>query len=544
MAPHTFTTALLAVVILIVGFHSMLGVRVVKQRSLEAQASEEMAGSGTNASEQSSQLREPYLHNIVFTNVSSGASEGDVRSGSGGAYIFPFFQYTSNASDAITGFTLVRDAGCPADFHKTNIDLNKGAGGSYNYLCFTRRSGAPVTDITFLKFVGAYVDLHYDYWHVHPQKLLDSGSFKHVYVGYKLEKKVVDLETLLFTTIAAANYAEPIREDPGVTWALVAAAVAGQVVALNGPASFVVGLLSAFLSEEDDDAADRAHIMEAVSHLVDDRLRVLKTDVLKNKMEDIKGRIEDAHAWPDKWLDMHHSFADLMNDAYGGGHSSCWTTPTSNNCNDWRNNGKALVLVVEFTELLLTVSTEVHDYFLDDNTSPENKQKAIVELDLLGADLKNGTDLLSEHFDHFQTRRKDFTSPDHGLLARVRCTNGGCEFTGPFDQMLATRICHHSVNERMLTMMRQECKYAGCNEGCKFHKDDGCTKEGAKSWHCGRHLRNKTPPRCYQKALDICIHEYKMAVDKDLETLKKKVNAIRRASAKVVKDAEDRSAVA
>jgi len=478
--------------------------------------------------------------------VSSGASEGDVRIGSGGAYIFPFFQYTSKAADAITGFTLVRDAGCPAGFDKTNIDLNKGAGGSYNYLCFTRRSGDPVTDITFLKFDGAYGGLHYDYWHVHPQKLLDSGSFKHVYVGYKLAKGD-DLETLLFNKIAAADYAgKQLGEDPGVKEFLQ---TVQPYLGLIGPADFIVNLLVTWLSEEDDESAERAHIMEAVSHLVDDRFVIQKENDLKNIIEDIQGHIEDTKANPDEWLTIHSSFKDFMNDFYGGGSSSCWSE-LSDKCIEWRNNGKALVLVVEFTELLLMVSTEVHDYILDNETTDENKRLAIPELAKLVADLKEGTKLLSVHFDHFQKRRKNFDSPDHGLLARVdKCDWDGCELTGPYDQMLATRICTDSVNARMLKEMFNACEYVGCENGCDFLKGDGCTKVGSKSWHCPSKdqnffTRNFSPPSCYEKGLDDCIHEYKKVVDRDLKTLNDRVNAISGASAKVVKDAEVRSAVA
>jgi len=185
-------TAVLAVV-LIMDLQFMQGVRLVKRRNIEeGEPTVELAAARTNASEQSSHVRPPYLRNVYFSHSSNGASEGDVRAGSGGAYIYPFYQWTSNAADAITGFTLVRGgsgASCPAGFNKIHMDLNKGAGGSYNYLCFTKNRGSsPVTEITFLKFGGSYGGLHWHGWFVHPQDLLESGGGKYVYVAYKLAK--------------------------------------------------------------------------------------------------------------------------------------------------------------------------------------------------------------------------------------------------------------------------------------------------------------------------------------------------------------------
>jgi len=375
-------------------------------------------------------------------------------------------------------------------------------------------------------------------------------------------ERMPEFETLLFNEIAAANFANPISEDDGVAGVME---VLGAFAALDGVASMVVGLVAFSLSDDDSEFDKIANIMESVSHLVDDRIRVLKVDTLRNSIEDIHKEMKEAYTYPYKWVagpyavGMRTLFSHVMNDAYGGGGSSCWNRTDTNNCKEWRNDGNALMLAVEFTELLIAVCTEVHDYILSmdsqtvDQRKSEARVNAIQDLDSLGQDLKKATNLVSEHFRHFELRRRDYDSPSHGLLARVGdCqqpwhSDKGCDIIGPYDQMRATRICHDGygetghgwVNREWLDELKLRCQLAN-RRRFVYPNKGGCRQKAATSWFCER---TKGPPvnaSCFQPRLDNCTRGYKMAIDKDLETLRKKVDAVKKASAKVVKDAAQR----
>eukprot|EP00418_Pyrodinium_bahamense_P079962 CAMPEP_0179062144 /NCGR_PEP_ID=MMETSP0796-20121207/26781_1 /TAXON_ID=73915 /ORGANISM="Pyrodinium bahamense, Strain pbaha01" /LENGTH=702 /DNA_ID=CAMNT_0020759051 /DNA_START=1 /DNA_END=2109 /DNA_ORIENTATION=+ len=130
--------------------------------------------------------RGPFLKGISFSESAHGASEEDVRKGSKGAYIYPRFEMTMDASEAIRGFSFVVNSDAAPGYEKIPFDLNKGARGTYNYLCVTRQgSEPPVTAVTFLKFESAFHGLQYNQWRVYPQDLLVNGKGKFVYVGYQ-----------------------------------------------------------------------------------------------------------------------------------------------------------------------------------------------------------------------------------------------------------------------------------------------------------------------------------------------------------------------
>jgi len=128
----------------------------------------------------------PFLTNITFSQDPAGASEEDIRRGSKGAFIYPRFEWTLNQAEAVRGFQLVLGAGAPAGYERIEFDLNKGARGSFNYLCMTRQgSEPPVSAVTFLKFDGPFHGTVHGEWKVYPQDLLVNGKGKYVYVGYK-----------------------------------------------------------------------------------------------------------------------------------------------------------------------------------------------------------------------------------------------------------------------------------------------------------------------------------------------------------------------
>jgi hypothetical protein len=139
-----------------------------------------------------------YLRTISFTSEDDG--NGDIRAGSAGAYIYPVFEWTSDASQAVTDFDLASGSDpigttdapqCPAGYELIEQDLNQGGGGNYNYLCLGREGGAPVTAVKFLIFDNAFSGWEYDGWQVVDKDLLAGrGTFhvqtyKYVYIGYK-----------------------------------------------------------------------------------------------------------------------------------------------------------------------------------------------------------------------------------------------------------------------------------------------------------------------------------------------------------------------
>lgn len=130
----------------------------------------------------------PFLLRITFSGCGDGASEEDIRTGSKGDYIYPRFEFTHNASEAIRSFGFVMgDAPPPPGFEKIHFDLNKGARGTYNWLCVSYgQGGPPVSAVTFLKFSGSYSSGQCGEWLVYPQDLLVNGRGRYVYVGYKL----------------------------------------------------------------------------------------------------------------------------------------------------------------------------------------------------------------------------------------------------------------------------------------------------------------------------------------------------------------------
>lgn len=130
--------------------------------------------------------RGPFLKSIHFSENGAGASEEDIRTGSRGAFIFPFFEWTFDENEAVRGFVLAVNGGAPPGYELINFDLNKGARGTFNYLCVRRQGNEPpVSKVTFLKFSHPFRGTEYNEWKVFPQDLIVNGRGKYVYVAYQ-----------------------------------------------------------------------------------------------------------------------------------------------------------------------------------------------------------------------------------------------------------------------------------------------------------------------------------------------------------------------
>ena len=75
----------------------------------------------------------------------------DLNRGSGGDYIYPLRHFSNNKNEAIAGLAFIQDDAVVLDgYTKIDQDLNKRAGGTYNYLCITKVGRNKVTAIDFL----------------------------------------------------------------------------------------------------------------------------------------------------------------------------------------------------------------------------------------------------------------------------------------------------------------------------------------------------------------------------------------------------------
>ena len=77
----------------------------------------------------------------------------DMNAGSGGKYIYPLPHFSDNKNDAIAGLAFIQDkALVPDGYRPTKIhqDLNEGAGGEFNYLCYTKNGRSKITAVNFI----------------------------------------------------------------------------------------------------------------------------------------------------------------------------------------------------------------------------------------------------------------------------------------------------------------------------------------------------------------------------------------------------------
>jgi hypothetical protein len=75
----------------------------------------------------------------------------DINGGSGGDYIYPVRHISNNKDEAIAGLAFIQDdTVVPDGYTKIDQDLNKGAWGTYNYLCVTKFGENKMTAIDFL----------------------------------------------------------------------------------------------------------------------------------------------------------------------------------------------------------------------------------------------------------------------------------------------------------------------------------------------------------------------------------------------------------
>jgi len=137
-----------------------------------------------------------YVHSISFV-VSDGDVNGvqdmvhvDMNAGSKGKYIYPVIHYTHNRDDAITGWYFVQnDQATPPHFTKIHQDLNQGAGGTFNYLCYTKVGEPKVKHVSFMALHDAYGSSTHHEWKVFGQDL-NTGAKRvgrYIYLLYQTE---------------------------------------------------------------------------------------------------------------------------------------------------------------------------------------------------------------------------------------------------------------------------------------------------------------------------------------------------------------------
>ena len=95
-----------------------------------------------------------YISYISFVVTSSSVSgtlnmiNVDMNFGSRRKYIFPLFHFSDDKIGAISGLVFIQHSAIVADgYTKIDQDLNEGAGGTYNYLCYTKNGKNKMTAI-------------------------------------------------------------------------------------------------------------------------------------------------------------------------------------------------------------------------------------------------------------------------------------------------------------------------------------------------------------------------------------------------------------
>lgn len=82
----------------------------------------------------------------------------------------------------ITGITVVEGSTLPPlGYTKSGKDLNRGAGGAYLYVCYTRQPGAPITDLC----VTLGDQKMPPGWHKIPLDLNKGAGGDYIYLWYK-----------------------------------------------------------------------------------------------------------------------------------------------------------------------------------------------------------------------------------------------------------------------------------------------------------------------------------------------------------------------
>ena len=137
-----------------------------------------------------------YVAEIKFA-VSDGQITGvpnlipvDMNKGSKGKYIYPMIEYSNVKSNGISGLAFIQNNQVtPTGYTKMNQDLNEGAGGTYNYLCISKRGKNTITEITFVALDEKCSVATRDGYYVFKQDL-NTGADKtgaYVYLLYKTD---------------------------------------------------------------------------------------------------------------------------------------------------------------------------------------------------------------------------------------------------------------------------------------------------------------------------------------------------------------------
>ena len=79
-----------------------------------------------------------------------------MNKGSGGKFIYPVIEYSSDKSHGISGLAFIQNNQVtPGGYTKINQDLNEGAGGKFNYLCTSKCGPNKMTQINFVALGSA-----------------------------------------------------------------------------------------------------------------------------------------------------------------------------------------------------------------------------------------------------------------------------------------------------------------------------------------------------------------------------------------------------
>ena len=138
----------------------------------------------------------------------------DLNRGSGGLFVYIFYQKTSSKEDAITGIKVVaggRNVSTPDCYFKISTDCNSWSGGAYVYVFYTQQDGGqPITEIEVISGTNQDVmPLSSDECNRIDTNLNEGSGGLYIYLCYKTENTEA-LEASL------EPVAEPVKQSPNM----------------------------------------------------------------------------------------------------------------------------------------------------------------------------------------------------------------------------------------------------------------------------------------------------------------------------------------
>lgn len=159
------------------------------------QQKEKMLRGGEDALKKPSPAMNVFIEDIIIiSGKNRQAPEGyqkidvDLNKGAGGDYLYLCFKQGNDADKAINGLQVIagrnNGIGAPAGYTRLEQDLNKGAGGRYIYLCIHRGADRPIKDIQIVHGKSKDIAAPNGYTKIE-QDLNEKAGGEYIYLCYQ-----------------------------------------------------------------------------------------------------------------------------------------------------------------------------------------------------------------------------------------------------------------------------------------------------------------------------------------------------------------------